>query len=285
VTVCIAAISQDGYIFAIADRLVTAGDVEFEPPAPKIFPITSSIYLMNSDDDASLSAEIYHEFRSNVEQLIMANPEVWLEVTTIVDIYLRYSETFISRQNQMNTDFITAISEQIINYQLPRTSAIVCGFDNKGPHIFVIHDNDCGCYDDIGFASIGMGASHANSQFMLHGHTRWAPTADTVFLTYLAKKRSEIAPGVGDQSDTLLISGLGQSSTWNPALIARLEEEYQKLIREEKEAQSKAKEEIGGYVAELQRGAAAAQAAPQLPDSQEANKPDEASDPTGEGNA
>jgi hypothetical protein len=90
VTVCIAAINVDNYIFGIADRMVTTGDVEFEPPAPKILGITSSVVMMTSDDDGSLSAEIFHDFRKQINRMLQENRSVWLEISSIVDLYIRY---------------------------------------------------------------------------------------------------------------------------------------------------------------------------------------------------
>lgn len=221
-TVCIASISKDNLILGIADRLVTATDIEFEPSFAKIFPFTTSTFLMTSDEDASLSAEIYHDCLNKVTQLVVNDPANWLNVALVVDMYLESrneakrkraerdillplglnSHTFISRQSEMNADFITAIANQLMNYRLPRVSSIICGMDKSGPHIYVIHDNDSECYDDIGFAAIGIGSSYANSQFMQYRHSRLSSTADTIFTTYLAKKRAEIAPGVGIEFDT-----------------------------------------------------------------------------------
>lgn len=44
-TVCIAAIYQEGGlpgILGASDRMITVGDVEFEPPQPKVLPLVSS---------------------------------------------------------------------------------------------------------------------------------------------------------------------------------------------------------------------------------------------------
>ncbi len=277
-TVCIAAKSNDGFIFAVADRMATVGDVEFESSAPKILGLTTSIYVLTSDNDAALHAEILQDLSLTVHNMVHKSPSEWLEVETVAEMYLKFrneakrrraerdillplgltSESFINRQHEMNGDFITAISNQLINYSLPLLSVIFCGYDKIGSHIYVIHDNDIGCYNGIGYAAIGSGASHANSQFMLHGHSTRSTTADTIFVTYLAKKRAEIAPGVGIDTDTLLLTSLGVSATWNADLIKKVELEYQRMIKREGSAQSKAKGEIGVYVQRIRDQAAAA---------------------------
>ena len=55
-TVCIAAICDEGTMVAGAsDRMITAADIEFEPPQPKIWPLTNSIIAMYSGDTSFLT--------------------------------------------------------------------------------------------------------------------------------------------------------------------------------------------------------------------------------------
>jgi hypothetical protein len=61
-TVCIAAICEGGIVLGACDKMMTAGDVEFEPQAPtgrsmKVFPITNSIAVMTAGD-SGLQSEI-----------------------------------------------------------------------------------------------------------------------------------------------------------------------------------------------------------------------------------
>ena len=95
---------------------------------------------------------------------------------------------------------------------------IIAGIDSATgsvvPHVISIYKSQSGdgvvnC-DSVGFAAVGIGARHAESQFMLAGHSRYSPMPETLLLTYLAKKRSEVAPGVGEGTDMFTIgAGLG----------------------------------------------------------------------------
>ena len=56
-TVCIATITS-GSVIGAADRLNTAGDVQYEPETSKIYSISNSIAAMTSGDAAFPSRDI-----------------------------------------------------------------------------------------------------------------------------------------------------------------------------------------------------------------------------------
>jgi hypothetical protein len=82
----------------------------------------------------------------------------------------------------------------LINFEVPYTAVIFAGVDPLGAHIYVVEDGNIHCNDIIGFAAVGIGARHAESQFMLARHAWNTPLVDTTLLSYIAKKRSEVAP-------------------------------------------------------------------------------------------
>src|SRR6185437_12932896 len=86
VTVCVAAISDSSTIIGASDRMITAGDVEFEPPQAKIYPLTSSIAAMIAGD-ASLQIELLYAVNEKVRLAIEANPRTWLSVKEVADWY------------------------------------------------------------------------------------------------------------------------------------------------------------------------------------------------------
>src|SRR5581483_4200668 len=51
-TVCVAAITEINTLIGISDRMMTAGDVEFEPEQSKIWPLTKYIVAMVAGDFA-----------------------------------------------------------------------------------------------------------------------------------------------------------------------------------------------------------------------------------------
>jgi 20S proteasome alpha/beta subunit len=231
-TVCIAAICENDVIIGASDRMLTAGSTEFEP-APsskgqsfltKILPVNESIALMTAGS-ASLQTEIAvrmaHEF-----ELVRGNqPPHELTVPDVVEHYIRHynairanvashailaplgldQNSFIGRQKEMNEVFIREISSQLLNFSMPDIQTLVVGRDSTGAHLYKIDQAYSQCYDAIGFAAIGSGASHAESQFMLNGYNRLFPQEEAMWLTFLAKRKAEVAPGVGQVTDMFAI--------------------------------------------------------------------------------
>ena len=291
-TVCIAAHSEDGMIWCAADRMVTGQDVEFEPQMPKINPITNSIIIMTAGD-SSLHSEIYQGVFGIVTNRIEKEPDNWWKVKDVVDLYVNYynyiklsraeatilaplglnNDTFITRQQQMNDVFITNISKELLNFNVPYVSAIVAGVDNSGAHIFTVRREIVDCMDGIGFASIGIGSRHAESQFMFGRHSRRSPSVETLLLTFFAKKRAEVAPGVGTDTDMYMIGPqLGYAVPIIREALKSLEKIYAKNVEKEKNIQNEAQDEMRKYVEKASKAEG----------EQQKQKPDDPTEPTGE---
>jgi len=239
-TVCIAAMCRapapydnQCVIVGAADRMLTAGNIEFEPDTPKIIRLTNSIFALLSGD-SSLQHQIIEEVGAVVQARIKADPKNWLNVRDVAEMYAnRYNElrlreaknlflaplgltleTFIAKNKTLSPELVDKISNGLLNYELSDSVAtIICGLDNTGLHLFVVRGNNIECLNNAGFASVGMGDWHSNSQFMFAKHRWLKPFSETLLLTYAAKKRAEVAPGVGQATDMFIIGpGLGQNA-------------------------------------------------------------------------
>jgi hypothetical protein len=255
-TVCIAAICGKNSIFGACDRMLTSGDIEFEPALDaiskpiisypgsmgfntnaKIFPLTNSIVALTAGD-SGLQEEILQSVCAVIQSKLQEPPPRWYTVREAVDVYLWCydlakakraqsaiyaplgldKKTFIERQGQMSDGFVSEITKQLQRFDSIFADSygvetILTGIDEDGglrrPHIYSVIKSTRGdvvtCCDSVGFAAIGSGARHAESQFMMAGHTPFSELPETLFLTYLAKKRSEVAPGVGEGTDMFAI--------------------------------------------------------------------------------
>lgn len=108
------------------------------------------------------------------------------------------------------------------------------------------------CNDVVGFAAIGVGRWHANSQFMFKGHNRNRPIPETLLLAFSAKKRAEAAPGVGQATDMFTIGpGPGTHSVLPEEIVLKLEEidkaNQKRILR----AAKKAEESINEFTNQL----------------------------------
>ena len=276
-TVCVAALCVGDIIFGASDRVLTAGEIlEYEPPTPKIVPITNSIAIMTAGDSA-LQTEILSELNISVREHIEREPNDWLHVKDLAYRYrhirneIRYRhaeeailiplsltrETFLSRQNELSADFVSDIRRQLINFEMPGVEAIIAGIDPEGirnrpgGHIYTVRDGNVTCHDSLGFAAVGVGSWHASSQFMLAGYSVSFYLAETLLLTYIAKKRAEVAPGVGKATDLFTIgTKLGSYRYLKndfAALCGKLEKIYEQLVHKEGKTMASASREMATY--------------------------------------
>lgn len=301
VTVCIAA-RAGNVIFGASDRMLTSGDVQFEPSAgTKIIQVTTSMFVMTAGD-AALQAEVVGALMREVAARIQKDQASWFRVQDAADIYVeKYNEarnkraesailsplfldrhSFVSDQKMLAENLASDISKELLNFSMPGIAAIVAGLDSEGSHIYLIQEGEttaleANCVDSVGFASIGMGRRHASSQFMFARHAWNSPIADTLLLTYHAKKKSEVAPGVGLGTDMVMVNGLGGFTVIGDHVLGKLEQEHQKITEEENSAFAKARGEISRYVEEIgkQADASAAAATTQQPPAKvdDTNKP------------
>ena len=295
-TVCIAAICNNSdTIFGACDRMLTAGDIEFEPALrpvatsnmaqttnPKIVHATSSIVIMTAGDSA-LQTEITDDVKSEVRERIKGMKS-WLPVKEVVGIYVEAynrakaarlnnsvlvplglnSNTFVSRQSEMSAAFIAETSTRIRQFEFEFMSShgvetIITGIDATGPHIYTVFKCASGdavmCCDALGFAAVGSGSRHAESQFMMSGHGPFSDREETLLLTYVAKKRSEVAPGVGRATE-LFVAGPAPGSVAMMANIAdfslvEIDKIYQKMEKEQETKFRGAMEKTRRYVASI----------------------------------
>jgi 20S proteasome alpha/beta subunit len=217
VTVGIAAICRMGdspFIVGAADRMLTAGDIEFEHPEPKVVPLASRIVALFAGDvtahmsicraaraqitrshvlDVATAAEIvgaaFRDYRGRVAEQ---------KVLTPIGLTL---DSFFARQRDLTDELATQVTRALAD-QSAGVETIVTGMDEHGGHVFLIADpGQVTCYDGIGFAAIGNGSRHAASHLLQLGYTPRVPFPRAAVLVHVAKKRAEVAPGVGPTTD------------------------------------------------------------------------------------
>jgi hypothetical protein len=275
-TVCVAAIckSPDNAFPAIlgaSDRMVTATDIEFEPQRPKILPLTTSIVAMLAGD-STLQWEVLLNVNSEIIARINAEPKKWLNVRDVADWYARsYNEaklkraenailaplglsrdSFITRQHELDSDLIRKLATELKNFDAPDVETIFAGFDTWGPHIYVAYNSQVNCLDPIGFAAIGIGCRHANSQLMFSRHTSDRPFPETLLLIYSAKKRAEAAPGVGEGTDMFRIGPqLGSYTVISQDVLDTVETIYKETLTATQEVLQRGEQKINQYIEQL----------------------------------
>jgi hypothetical protein len=88
-TVCIAA-RAGNMVVAASDRMLTSGDVQFEPSAgTKIYSLSNSMFVMTAGD-AALQAEITGLVMREIVARIRTDPKDWWLVSEAAYVYVRH---------------------------------------------------------------------------------------------------------------------------------------------------------------------------------------------------
>jgi 20S proteasome alpha/beta subunit len=251
VTICIAAIcevpNRGPVIIGASDRKVTAGDIQFEPETQKLYPFSDYIVALVAGDLAA-QKEICDYTFYNRPQTVQETVRMYCqqigcynnrqaEQVVLAPLGMTM-QNFLDNQRRMSPEFVNRVANEMAR-ESAGIETIICGIDNVGTHLYSI--DAAGryfCNTAIGFAAIGDGANHAQSQFMFARYTpRWV-LSRAMQLMYTAKKRAEVAPGVGLQTDLFFIADRGRANFY-PPLTEGLEQAYKILT----EAQDRAVEE------------------------------------------
>jgi hypothetical protein len=167
-TICVAAVGNNGMIFGASDRMKTGGDIEFEPrkveapqvPVPwiggsKIFFQTTSLAAMTAGDSA-LQIEILQQVYQIIQARVRTDPSNWWRVEDFAELYVAQydrakfkrassavlapldldAEKFIRNQATMSRDFVRDVTHDLQSFDMPVVETIFLGVDNEGSHIY-----------------------------------------------------------------------------------------------------------------------------------------------------
>lgn len=272
-TVCIAAIYNNNAILGASDRMVTLGYGEwtYEPPVSKIIRLTNSIAVLTAGDQ-NIQMQVYKEVEKHVRSRIDIEPDNWWEIAEVAKLYskcfrelknklleeqvlYKYGLTlnsFIGRQKTMHDKFLDKLQGEIDTFEIGGIETIITGIDDDlGPHIYVIRNGEISCEDRSGFAAIGIGSVHAISHFMLTRYSASALESKALITIHQAKKKSEIASGVGMDTDMCVIGPLKGSfkpineETFGIPIVKNLDNLYEKYKKAIKKADDKAESDTG----------------------------------------
>jgi len=227
----------------VSDREITAGDVEYEPPQFKVsfqtkramiliagdYPThsealqqTQKIIRNTSEDDPATIAEIY---ASSLRQVKFKH------ACDICLSPLGLASNIFSANSGVPNELLMSLANQVVNYAGQPTEAIVAAADDLNAHLYLVDsEGKVTCHDDVGFVAIEIGAWHAKSLLMQARYYSGNSFATALSLAYWAKKRAEVAPGVGKSTDMFFVNKIGWSllAPDLQSAIERSHEEYDK---------------------------------------------------------
>lgn len=151
------------------------------------------------DQVAQAAGQIYHSMRlSVVDHEIMQPRGLSLQA---------FNQ---GQQHQLLAQLAFKLAEDVAGFHMG-VDLIIAGIDAGGAHIATVSNPGLKVddHEQIGFVSIGSGAIHAMQALIGAGHTKYRSLEETVFNTYAAKRRAEVAPGVGNDTDMIVVTATG----------------------------------------------------------------------------
>jgi 20S proteasome alpha/beta subunit len=252
-TVCIGALCSNngtldsGAVVVAADRMVTMGNlVEFEHEIPKAIEVTSRCVALIAGDalgGAQVARDAASHFATNpgaqIAEIVgfLASQYSIRRDERIEHMFFRprgiTKDEFYrgGLQRRMIQPLTGQIDNHVASYDYG-VEMLVAGADGDRAHLYAI-TNPGGISTDfrqIGFGAIGSGALHAVQALIGLGHNGTKSINEAVFSVYAAKRRSEVAPGVGLDTDLLLIDSEG-TSRLSPAQLGVLQDLFKEYER------------------------------------------------------
>jgi hypothetical protein len=228
-TVCIAAVCAGGrFVTVAADRMFTVQapvNLEFETAEQKIESLSPSCVALAAGNSA-FSKEIIN---ATAKALAGAqNPLIENVAEAVKTAYIQIRANKVREQvilpmlgpdyirhEQFNVSIPSYLQQQPQIYQqLIMQSAnvnigcdfLVAGIDVGGARVgYIGHPGTLGWLDKLGFGAIGSGAVHATTRLSLGAQSRDTPLPTSVLAVYAAKRASEVAPGVGNETDLAVV--------------------------------------------------------------------------------
>jgi 20S proteasome alpha/beta subunit len=257
VTVCVAALFRWNYSTApgvinhgvaaltLSDRMITAGDVQYEPQQQKIAQLNARTLALIAGD-FSIHSQAIQKVAKDVAKRIDLHPSeiARLYGRAIQEIKLQQAEdiflaplglntdTLLAQQRDISADFVDGIKRQMQGYRGEDVEALIVGGDGTNAHVYGVDTRGIiNCADDVGFGAIGIGAWHAKSILMQLGYVNTFILAPALAAAYAAKKAAEIAPGVGWATDINLVFN-DHTEPMVPVLFEGIEGIYRDYLSE-----------------------------------------------------
>ena len=242
-TICIGVLCDNRKKAVVAaDRMVTAGDVEFEQDLLKIERITDACSVLSAGS-ALRQVDLLRRTRAalssrrdtTVNDVVaeVKNQFVSARKQRAEEVYLKplgmSLEYFMETQGRLPEGLALRLTRNIETQHLG-LELLVAGVDSAGAHLYYVSDpGTADCFDAIGFCAIGSGERHAELAFMRRGHSPRVRLDSAVFMAYQAKRDSEVAPGVGGRFTDIAVIDESGTRFIDPQSLQAMADVYSEL--------------------------------------------------------
>ena len=204
------------------------------------------------EEISSLKQPGVREIAAAVEECFMQHRQALAEKLVLRRVGLDYT-TFLEQQQNLADSLVLGLSSEYGAIELG-VELLVVGVDSSGAHIYNISDpGTAECFDSIGYAVIGSGQPHAEGFLNEADYSPGISLTRGIWLAYVAKRRSERAPGVGSRfTDIVTITLQDGVNFLNLASLNGLDTIYQGDIQQLEEASLSVEQLINEMAPEYQ---------------------------------
>jgi 20S proteasome alpha/beta subunit len=248
-TICIGALCSNKAgeankaIVVASDRMVTLGHLtEFEHEAPKIAPVRDKVVALMAGDAFRASQLIREIVACTPPEAPQVSAVAKAAATKYTELRLRQIDIDIFQPRglsrvQFYGGQIGALTQQLQNlgFQIDQqvttfnfnVELLIAGVDDSGAQLFAVGNpgGNQTNLQQIGYHAIGSGQLHAMQSLIGFGHIGSKTIEETLFAVYVAKRRAEVAPGVGTETDLEIITTDGIEKIKKP-ILEKLNEFY-----------------------------------------------------------
>lgn len=237
-TVCIAALADNGKSIVLAsDKMISKQmpPIEYEHDVKKIVKVSNNFYVLmagtinNAEDIINRGRDKIKPHHTPLEKFdLFKKAYSDFRDEKIIDVILRAQgfhsiKDFQSQQQTLNREVATSIQNIIGNANL-QTVLILVALDKQECHLRVL-TNPGELINPLEYATTGTGEMHATQSLIGAKYKKSEDLDAATYLVYEAKKRAEVAPGVGSLTEMIVLSH-NESEISERVLI---EEDFTKL--------------------------------------------------------
>lgn len=234
-----------------ADRMVTAGEfMEFEHPGSKIIQLSKHALLMvagTTNDGMRLARQAAAEMGGATGEIAEVAEELGQRYAEarkhraeqILGLRGLNFESYYAMHASLNGAVVKFLDERLASYDFGVT-LLLAGVDDAGAHIHTNGNPGNGnqCHDSIGWHAIGSGSIHVIPSMAGFDHSPEAAYRETLFRVYASKRRAEVAPGVGKESEVAVINRDGVK--WlTSGELEQLDSIYDRVVSKNQAEQTK----------------------------------------------
>ena len=247
-TICIGAICNGGKHIVIAtDRMFTSPapvSLEFETDEPKIEVFADGIVVLSAGNTAYVSEmldlaktklkgnnrpsvdEVTTALREAFEKVRVQKAEEQIVIPMLGNDFMAFRNrggtlpAYLQAQPGVYQNLVAMATQFNIGVEL-----LVAGIDESGAHLAAIgNPGTSASLDKVGFGAVGSGAIHAITTLELSGQSRSRSMMETLYVVYQAKEASQVAPGVGKETDLAVINADRTIKKCEPGILEALEQ-------------------------------------------------------------